>query len=129
MKEEKALTRVEKPANIAPSGNLKDPVKDALFNMAIETYKDVMLSAQKPADRKAAADAVVELLGRKQSKQVASANFNFNIPPEYFKKVFGEGLPKITTPLPEEDHTDSTNGAPIDAPYRVVSVQGASDGE
>ena len=122
MNEENPLVPVAKPANIAPTGDIKDTVKDALFNMALETYKDVMLNSQKASDRKAAADAVVELLGRKQTKQVASASFNFNIPPEYFKRVFGEGLPKITTP-PDSDMTDGSSA--IDTPFTIM---GASNG-
>ena len=124
MNEETSLAKVETPANITEEGQLRKKVECQLFNMAIETYKDVMLNGSKPTERKAAADAVVELLGKKQPKQVASAQFNFNIPPEYFKKVFGEGLPKITAPLVKDE--DSTSDV-LDTPFRIVSVQDAGE--
>lgn len=115
MEEEKALAKVAKPANIDESGDIKDAVKDRILNLAVETYTDVMLTANRAADRKAAADAVVDLLGKKKPQQSASAQFNFNIPPEYFKRVFGEGLPALTAPPEPKD------SRAVDAPFTIVS--------
>lgn len=96
MEEEKSLTTVKKKDNFNLTEDLQPKIRRKLLNIAIETYEDIMVDGTKAADRKAAADAVMELLGKKNKNTQATANFNFNIPPEYFKKVFGEGLGKIT---------------------------------
>jgi len=77
-------------------GEVKQVMKEKLLNYALETYSDIMLNGESDKDRKAAADSVVEMLGKKNKTGSMQANFNVNIPPEYFKRVFGEGLRAVT---------------------------------
>lgn len=78
--------------------NLKNAaVRQRLRTIALSTYEELMLNGSaKGADRKQAADAVMEILGEKRKDQMQQNTFNLSIPPEYFKRVFGEGLPQIT---------------------------------
>lgn len=103
MNDERGLPAVVETANIDSEGELRPQIRTKLFNMVIETYKDIMLNASKEADRKAAADAMAELLGKKQKHQQNTAQFHFNVPPEYLGRVFGEGLRRITARPVAED--------------------------
>lgn len=121
MEEVKKPLVVRESDKITPEGGIQEKLQRKLFRMALETYENIMINGDKAADRKAAADAVVELLGKKRPKESASASFNFNIPPEYFKRVFGEGLPKLTEP-PVDDNTGGTGGPSTLVPFRVIST-------
>ena len=102
---------VEVQANyLDETGEIKQNIKNQLCNYAIETYKDIMLNAKAASDRKNAADAVLELLGKKNKTGTMSANLNFNIPPEYFKKVFGEGLQAVTAVVADAEFREVQNG-------------------
>jgi len=106
---------IKKLDNFSSSEDLQPKIRRKLLNLAIETYEDIMLTGNKAADRKAAADAIMELLGKRNKTTSATANFNFNIPPEYFKKVFGEGLEKVI----DVDSTAVTNNS---RPFAIVDI-------
>ena len=125
MEEEKSLVKVKERDSFSKEEDLRPKVRRLLLNMAIDSYKEVMLNG-KMAERKQAADAIMELLGKKHRDVSQTANFNLNIPPEYFKRVFGEGLPKITQ-LPPPPDTDGTSAAEAD--FKVITVSGAEDAD
>ena len=118
MEKEQSLTKVEERDSFGEGEDLKPVVRRRLLNPAIETYQDVMLTSSKPLERKAAADAVLELLGKKHKDQSQTNTFNFQIPPEYFKRVFGEGLTKIT----------EVRAPAIEGDFEVIDASGAENG-
>jgi len=118
MEKEQSLTTVEDRDSFNESEDLKPNVRRRLLNLSIATYQEIMLSSSKPAERKAAADAVLELLGKKRKDQPQANTFNFQIPPEYFNKVFAEGLTKIT----------EVRAPAIEGDFEVIDASGAENG-
>lgn len=118
MEKEQSLTKVEERDSFGEGEDLKPKIRRRLLNLAIETYQDVMLTSSKPLERKAAADAVLELLGKKNKDTPQTNTFNFQISPEYFNKVFAEGLTKIT----------EVRAPAIEADFEVIDASGAENG-
>ncbi|KKK56216.1 hypothetical protein LCGC14_3066740 [marine sediment metagenome] len=88
---------LEKLDGIRPffsSEEIKAEVRKKLIGYALQTYEDLMLTAQSEAVRKSAADSAMEAAGVKGPSAIGRADFHFNIPPEYMKKVFG-GVEKV----------------------------------